>query len=236
MRSALIVLFVAGLAFNSSAQTRGNVRIQNDTVFNKNVPSFVIKSETKANQSLYFIADMNKKPQAAIFFSEQDTQIRCTARFPNLSLRYDVIYPKIDISVLIESFFKNKVFVNSKVDSLGLLKYCKEREIALTPMTNRKLHQPANDSVMAEVAREDYSSQIAFSLENNSAQQFKVRIGKAGLNRTIILDSNRTIVEHSHIGEQVCIIENSEKIKLCFDIKKETNKIIINKDGTIVNQ
>lgn len=235
MRSALIV-FIVGLTFNTSAQTRGTVRIQNDTIFNKNVPSFIIKTEAKANQSLYFIADMNKKPQAAIFFSEQDTQIRCTARFPGLSLRYDVVYPKIDISVLIESYFKNKVFVNGKVDSLGLLKYCKEREIALAPMTNRRQNQPANDSIMAEVARGDYASQVAFSLENNSAQQFKVRIGKTGLNRTIILDSNRTIVEHTHVGDQVCIIENNDKIRSCFEIKKETNKIIVNKDGTVVSQ
>ena len=233
MRVTLLMLLIAASTISMFAQKRGDIRIENDTIFFKNVPSFICKGEKKARQSLYFISDMDKKPQAAIFFSEKDTHTICTARFPGLALRYDVTYPPIDLSVLVESYYKNKVLLNGKVDSIGLVKYCEEREIALVAMTGRKAKNPVNDSAMAEAARADYASQVAFSIENYSDQQFKVRIGKTGTSRIVILDAGRTIVEHAHINDQVCIVENNDKVKSCIDIKKDVSKIVVNKDGTI---
>jgi hypothetical protein len=236
MKSKLLLLLLIVASVKMYAQTRGEIRIQNDTIFLKNAASFICKGEKKGGQSLYFIADLEKKPQAALFFSEKDSVTRCTARFPGLSLKYDVTYPKIDLSTLIESYFNNKVLVNGKVDSTGLVKYCRDREITLVPLTGRRIKPAFNDSAMAEAARKDYASQVAFSMENYSQQQFKVRIGRPGTNRVIILDAGRTIVEHSHIGDQACIVENDNKVRSCIDIKKGISKIIINKDGTVVAQ
>lgn len=234
---SLILFIMIAVTSAANGQTRGNVRIQNDTVFYKNNPELIIKNESKAAQSLYFIASMDKKPQLAVFFSDQDSAIKCSVRFPSLSKRYDVLYPKIDISVLIESYYKNKVIKNGVIDSVGLAKYCKERKVELKHMTGRKPnHTDINDSAMAMKAKEDYESQIAFVVTNNSALQLNLKIGSAASNRIVILNAAQSTNQRARAGESVCVIDNNKVSKGCIEVKKGMKKIIISADGKLIQE
>jgi hypothetical protein len=233
-----IGLILTSLTLKVNGQVRGEVKLKNDTVYHRNRPAFLCVGQTKLGQSLYFLTSLDKKPQAAIVFNDLDSQIRCTARFTQFLLRYDVLYPKIDISVLMESFIKNKVMVNGQADSLGIVAYCKERDIKLSVIRGQKMNRPVyNDSVMAQKAKEDMAAQINFTIENTSENQFKISIGSAATNRTQLINAGTVMEEHARPGEKVCVLDNKgEIVKSCLEVKKESKKFLISKEGKLTPQ
>ncbi len=233
-----ILLALISSTLKVNGQVRGEVKLKNDTVFHRNLPAFLCQGQTKAGQSIYFLTSLDKKPQAAIVFSDLDSQIHCTARFSQFLLRYDVLYPKIDISILLESYIKNKVMVGGKADSLGIVAYCKERDIKLTVISGHKMNRPVyNDSIMAQKAREDMAAQIKFTIENNSKNQYKVSIGSASTSRTQLINAGSVLEEHARLGEKVCVLDNnSDAIKSCLEVKKELKKFLISNEGNLIQQ
>lgn len=232
-RSLLIVL--TALTVNAQAQTSGDVKLENDTVFLKGVPQFTCKAMIKKGMSLYTINSLDKIAQASLMLVDRDSTIGCTARFEPLMLKYETIYPKVDISVLIESYIKNNVLINGKVDSLGLALYCKERHVVLVPMRYKnKNGTPFNDSLMVQRAKEDMASQIVFNIENIKTSSAKVSIGSPSNNRIKFLAPGQKYDDHARPGEKICLLDNNDKVISCEEVNSKLKSIQITKKGTIV--
>jgi len=104
-------------------------------------------------------------------------------------------------------------------------------------MTGRKPnHTDINDSAMAMKAKEDFESQIAFTVTNNSALQLNLKIGNASSNRIVILNSGQSTSQRARAGETVCVIDNNKVSKGCMEVKKGMKKIIINTDGKLIQE
>jgi hypothetical protein len=207
--------------------------IVNDTVYYKNKAEFICEAKAKTKHPIYFIYSLDKKPQIGLYIVDRDSQIQCSAHFSSLRKRYAVLYPKIDIKVLLESYIKNKVLVNGVLDSTGLIAYCKERNIELLSMDIKKASKPQmNDSVMAARAKADYESQIVFTIENNSTGNIKVKIGSASSNRIVIVKAQEKSEQRARKTEQVCLLDDKNESKSCADVKEGLRSFVVNKDGT----
>jgi hypothetical protein len=230
MKKLLAAVFIL-FSLQINAQDKKSVRIQNDTIFHEDKPSGLFSKNEREGKAIYFIASLDKKPQAALFFSQTDTTTVCTARFPALALRYDVVYSKVDIEGLLDSYYKNKVLMNGVIDSGSLAQYCKEREIELHPLAGRKINRPEiNDSIMAKKAQEELARQITFSVRNDYGKQLSIQIGKPSVNRTVLVKNSQALHERAYPGDTVCFMENKTVIG-CVEVKAGIKRIYIDSEG-----
>jgi hypothetical protein len=214
----------------SSAQLRYDVSVKNDTVYNNGIPQFTIKKFDKPLGKVYLFNDLNNVTQTTISFITRDLNVYCFAHFPKLLLKYETLYPMIDINVLIESFVRNKVIVNGIANPAGLTYYCKDRNIPLMPII--KVESPVNDSLSAQNALKDIASQIKFKVTNKKNLAVKLFIGSKASNRTRIVGPGMSINDHARAGERICIIDEEGNPISCTIIDASISQLVINAEGT----
>ncbi|MEP7262927.1 MAG: hypothetical protein ABI772_00440 [Bacteroidota bacterium] len=230
-----ILLLLTVLTVNVHAQTAGDVKVENDTVYLKGVPQVTCKAKVKNGMSLYVINSFDSVAQATLLLVDRDSVVGCTARFEKLLLKYEVLYTKTDISVIMESYIKNKVIVDGKIDSLGLVAYCNGKKIVLQPMRLKKKGEiPFNDSLLVKRAKDDMASQIFFSIENTQSASAKVSIGSPSSNRIKFLAPGQKSDDHARPGEKICLLDNNNKVVSCEEISQGLKSIQITKKGTLV--
>jgi hypothetical protein len=229
----ILVLGLALLSF-SDVIAQDSVTVVNDTVYYKNKAEFIINHKAKTKNPVYFLFSMDGKHQVGLYIVDRDSQIQCSAHFTQLKVRYSVLYPKIDVKVLLESFIRNKVLVNGVVDSAGLANYCKERKIEIISMDVKKTARPQiNDSLMAARAKADLENQVTIEIENNADHDVKVKIGNKVSNRVEVVKHNSKKEYKARKGEQICLLDDKSASKSCVDVKEGMKKITVNKDETV---
>ena len=160
------------------------MKLVHDTVFNNDKPIFLCNEDIKPPHLIYFLRNFQRKTMAVVHFEMQDSVLKSSVSFPFLNLRYNVYYPKMEIVTLLESFVRNKIIVNGTIDTIGLKAYCKQRQILMTSMTQRRTIRPtANDSSLGERAKKDYQSQIPIEIINSSYAMISINLGTPSNNR-----------------------------------------------------
>lgn len=216
----------------SYSQELYNVKLSGDTVYNNGKELFLCKAQVRGKSSFHSLRSLTNKPIALLQMQEVDSQLKCSARFPMQMMRYECLYPLMDISVLMESYVRNKVIVNGSIDTIGLKAYCAERKISLENIQVRKAMTPAKgDSTMAARAKQDMENQAKFAIYNSSAVVVRLFLGSSSSNRMQFVLPGKTINEHLPPGEKVCILDKEKKELDCRIIKKGDKEFKINKAG-----
>ena len=226
-----ILLLISLIHLSSSAQELYDVKLINDTVYNHGEPQFICKSRNEKNGSLFSLRNLDNKAEAMLVFISQNDKIKFMGTFPVLQVRYSCLYPKLEIITLMDSYIRNKVFVNGKANLKGLKDYCKERNLVLDTLIARKVQSPMKrDSVMVAHAREDALSQIKFTFHNNASKPVRVFIGnkpKGGSGRIQIIAPHGELNEHARKTEKIFLInDEGEEIK-SLSVTDSLKRIVI---------
>lgn len=233
MKIILTILLSIASTLSAFSQEKFDVKLKNDTIFYNKEPVFLCLSKGNNKRSVHALKNFQNKSFAMINFESVDTALKTTVMLPLIGIGYGVLYPNIEIEILIESFIRNKVIVNANIDTIGLNAYCKERGIQLVPFQVRKVTRPGGyDSVMVARANKDFENQIKFTIVNTSSQNVSVNIGNKSNNRTLEIPAGNSITEHARVDEKVCLLDNNNQPLVCKTVRVEDKNFTINESGS----
>lgn len=211
-KTILLLIILLQCSF-SYGQEKQQVTLKNDTVYTNGIPQFICQEKKNEKARIYSLRSMDSKLQGLLIFRMENDTIRFSGTFPYLGLRYTCLYPKIEILTLLDSYIKNKVFVDGKANAEGLAAYCKERELVLDNHIANSTKSPAKrDSILAARAREDAMNQIKFTFHNNAPKPVKVFIGdkpKGGSGRIQIVPPHGDLKEHARKTEKIFLLNDA---------------------------
>lgn len=215
------------------AQQKYEVTWNGDTVYNNAIPQFICKKTAKDSIAVYSLRSMDNKLKALLNLRKENNRIKFTGifAFPNsVEMRYSCMYPEMEIITLLDSYVRNKVFINDMPNLEGLQAYCKERNIVLT-QTEKKRNRPAiNDSLMAARARADADSQIKFNFYNKGAEPVRIFIGdkpKGGSGRVQIIASNGNLAEHARKTERIFLLDKQGNEVTSISVTDSLKQVVI---------
>ena len=227
--TSILFLFIV---ISSYGQENLKITWVNDTVFNYDKALFICKGQTKGVKSLYVIKNMDKKSIAVIMFEELDTVLRTSVNFVTMGLKFNVLYPKIEPIVLLESFVKNKIIIDGSIDTISVQSYCKEREIPLLNTVTKSAKRPGGfDSLMRASAAATIANSVEFTIVNSTNNLISVKIGKPSNNRTQLLSAGENFKTRGLAGETICILDKNLQSLGCRTIQKTDTKFVIDKSG-----
>ena len=227
--TSILFLFIV---ISSYGQENLKITWVNDTVFNYDKALFICKGQTKGAKSLYVIKNMDKKSIAVIMFEELDTVLRTSVNFVTMGLKFNVLYPKIEPIVLLESFVKNKIIIDGSIDTIAVKSYCKEREIPLLNTVTKSAKRPGGfDSLMRASAAATIANSVEFTIVNSTNNLISVKIGKPSNNRTQLLSAGENFKTRGEAGETICILDKNLQSLGCRTIQKTDTKFVIDKSG-----
>jgi len=192
MKNLLFILLVIPISL--FAQKKDAFVLRNDSVFYNKVFQFKtefrtasaspktdsIKVPAKSMQSVS-LKSPDGKVQAMLNIQEKDTTIKFMARFPIIGLAYECLYPKVELSTILESYVKNKVMVDGIATKDGVKAYCKERNIPIIDQEELKKQREAKnkerDSVLAIRTQEKMAKKFELTLKNNADSSVYIFIG-----------------------------------------------------------
>ncbi len=209
------ILLVAILLFHfsiSDAQERYDVTMSNDTVYNHGDAQFICKFRPGKKGDLYSLRSLDNKTQALFIVQEQTNNWKFSATFTTLNLHYGCLYPKMEILTLMDSYIRNKVFLNGMPNLEGLKAYCKERSLDLVTMGHKAQSRALRDSTLAANARLDAANQIKFTFHNNADKPVRVFIGdkpKGGSGRIQIIAPHGDLAEHVRKTEKIFLLNDA---------------------------
>ena len=249
IRSLIFIILLAPIMV--FAQNDLKIQMRNDSVFANSVFQFRAKVSTfKTGSSSIVIRSSNDSIQASLRMIPHDTLCLFIGRFPQTKLFYECKYPKIEPSVIIESYIKNKIIVNGVASKEGIMAYCKERSITVMDdekvkeQNAKKIHE--RDSILAIRAKEKLDKQFDFVLKNKSENAIQIFLGDTTASKNLSKNPNvlpfrqgrydtvNAKEEKKMIGfidEFICI---TDSLHYLFDTKKldkSMKNITINKKG-----
>lgn len=233
MKKILSILLLSLVTCCAYSQEKFDVKLINDTVYNFGKAIYTCKGQIKWPKSFYTLRTFDNKILAFISFEDVDTLLKTIVTFPTINVRYGTLYPKADVTVLLESLFRNRVILNNAVDSVGLNYYCKVRDIEIKKIEVKRAVRPyPTDSASIAKAKLDFESQIKFVLVNASTLQVSVKIGSSSNNRIQLIPPGGTINERAHVGEQVCLVDKNRIPVTCKTVRASDKKFTVNADAT----
>ena len=230
-QTTIIVLVAFLFHFSTYAQERYDVKLINDTVYNHDVPQFICKFRSGKKADMYSLRSLDNKTEALLICVPDSNRIRFSGSFTVLNVRYSCFYPTMEISTLLDSYVRNKVFVNGKANLEGLQAYCKERGLALATPPVRKVPNPlTRDSILAANARVDAANQVKFTFHNNASKPVRVFIGdkpKGGSGRIQIIQAHGDFAEHARKTEKVFLLNESGETLQSLSITDSLKRVVI---------
>ena len=226
---SVLILFISSFA---PAQERYDVTLKNDTVYNNGVPQFLCKLRGSNKGDFYSLQTLENKTEAILFIIKQEgNNIKFSGVFTNLNLRYNCLYPKMEIITLLDSYIRNKVFVNGKANLEGIKAYCKERNLVLQPMGHKTQSPAIRDSILAANAKADALSQVKFVFHNNADKSVRIFIGdkpKGGSGRVQIIVSHGELNEHARKTEKIFLLNDAGDEMKSIPVTNELKRVVIN--------
>ena len=228
-----IVSFIAIFQFAFGyAQERYEVVLKNDTVYNHGVAQFLCKFKGSDKGDVYSLKTLENKTAAILIIKPFNENVKFSGTFPLLGVRYACLYPKMEIITLLDSYIRNKVFVNGNVSLEGLQNYCKDRSLSLDKPPVRKAQSPAiRDSTLSANARADAASQIKFTFHNNANRPVRIFIGdkpKGGSGRIQVIAPNGDLAEHARKTEKIFLLNDAGDSIKSIPVTDELKRIVIN--------
>jgi hypothetical protein len=219
-------LLISVFSFSAYSQERFDIKLKNDTVYNYQKALFLCRNIPGLNGTNYVLISFDKKIQSEINLTEKNDVLSCHAVFPVVKLHYYTFYPKMEITQLLESYIRNKVISNGKIDTTGLKSYCDERKIPLTTYKLIKVERPG------EKKKKETTQRIVFRVQNMSYGDVKVLIEAEEINKIILIKKDKSgLVTSDHDGK-ICLLDANEKPLECRQFQKTTGDFSINITGT----
>jgi hypothetical protein len=128
---------------------------------------WLIVSETSANNLI--VKDLSGGSIAKLTFQNKGDKVFLQGEFATVEKKYDVYYPSgTTIQTILESYNKNKVIVDGKIDLKGLQSYCDTRKIPLLKLLSAEEQKEYNDSLKKQGKR------FSFGIYYGLAYSFRI--------------------------------------------------------------
>ncbi len=230
IKITLVLALVFHITF-SNAQAKYDVTLKNDTVYNNGVPQFICNAKGSAKGSFYSLRNLDNKTEAMLILIPEKEKIKFSGTFPLLQVQYSCLYPQMEIITLLDSYIRNKVFVNGHATLIGLQAYCNERGLPLNKIQQRKVQKPGmNDSLMIARAKEDALNQVKFTFHNNANKPVRVFIGnkpKGGSGRVQIIPPHGDLNEHARKTEKIFLLNDAGDEVKSIPVTDSLKRIVI---------
>lgn len=252
-------LLIALAMYTTAAMAQQTVRLDNGVAL-LDGKEWLYVQETKIDKTTMYEVVKNATGDviAQLTFKNNGDKVYFKGEFRKVSRRYETNYPaNTGIQTVLESYNKNKVIVDSKIDLPGLQLYCDSRQIPLVIVLSAEEQMAAD--VVAKKQYEAYKAEqdkkkattdatnkstssaqagakyVSFTLENHSSKSIRFFIGKevkygsGSYNNT---GGNTISSEHGYVGEKFCIVDDHDNPISCTTITDGMGKVEINSSGT----
>lgn len=176
------------------AQKKLDVTMRGDSVFLENKFQFRAQHKESNGTLLVNLRAPDSSLQAILIFIPHEDQYRFNGRFLKLEKMYDCLYPKMEMTVLFESYIRNKVLVNGVANLEGLNAYCTDRKVELKDIPRKKVMKPGTaeqDSMLRVAAEARLKTMLQVEVYNNAPFPVTVLSGRPGN----MVDGKRTFSE-----------------------------------------
>jgi len=258
MKKTIMLLEILGILIPASRLSAQNktVTLKNDSIYQDGKALFACLEKDTMGMNIYYIMNPDESVMAQLAMQNNSMgTIPFTGIFPDLSCYYACSYQSnATIEDILESYFKNKVIVNGKPSMEGLTKYCEARNLSVLKIgtdysssnqgttnssqnsqTSKSSNYKNPSSSNTSTKSTPTAQTVSFTLKNNSSNNVKIFIGtkpKYGSGTTGWVSGNSINSEHGSVGDQLCIVDDSDNPISCMTIGSSQSKVYINKAGT----